>query len=149
MTRSPSVRFPFPKVFSDSLFPDNEPSYYKATYTFKILIRSFCIFGSDCMHFFTLLMLTPGHHKKVLEIVSCGAGQALRAGGKVKVLKSDQGSLLLLAMIDAAGGGGITLTEIDWLKTREVLGGGIRNPPVYKYDFSVLNLHRVQRFEKN
>ena len=75
------------------------------TYTFQIPINSFCIFGSDCMHFFTLLMLTPGHHKKVLEIVSCGAGQALRAGGKVKVLKSDQGSLLLLAMIDAAGGG--------------------------------------------
>ena len=106
MTRSPSVRFNFPKVFLDSLFPNNEPSYYKVTYTFQILIRSFCIFGSDCIHFFTLLMLTPGHHTKVLEIVSCGAGQALRADGKVKVLKSDQGSLLLLAMIDAAGGGG-------------------------------------------
>ena len=50
-------------------------------------------------------MLTPGCHTKVLEIVSCGAGQALRADGEVKVLKSDQGSLLLLAMIDAAGGG--------------------------------------------
>ena len=51
MTRSLSVRFSFPKVFSDSPFPDNEPSYYKVTYTFEILIRSFCIFGSDCMHF--------------------------------------------------------------------------------------------------
>ena len=58
-------------------------------------------------------MLTPGHHKKVLEIVSCGgAGQALRADGEVKVLKSDQGSLLLLAMIDAAGGG-----EPLWLRS--------------------------------
>ena len=51
MTNSPSVRFNFPKVFLDSLFPNNEPSYYKVTYTFQILIRSFCIFGSDCMHF--------------------------------------------------------------------------------------------------
>ena len=76
------------------------------TYTFQIPINSFCILLVliACI-FFTLLILTPGHHTKVLEIVSCGAGQALRAGGKVKVLKSDQGSLLLLAMIDAAGGG--------------------------------------------
>ena len=61
-----------------------------------ILLKSLCA---------AFVMPTLGHHTKVLEIVSCGAGQALRAGGKVKVLKSDQGSLLLLAMIDAAGGG--------------------------------------------
>ena len=36
-------------------------------------------------------------------------GQPLKSVVKVKVLRSDQGSLLLLAMIDAAGGEGGSL----------------------------------------
>ena len=121
MTRSPS---------------DSEVFFSKKFYFWISLSRKWVMTIAQLQLLQSQMMLRP---QKKLHKLAIGGGQPLKAVEKWRcweVLR-DHYCCCRWSMQQALG---ITLTEIDWLKTREVLGGVLGTPPVYKYDFSALNL---------